>query len=393
MQQVLTLVVKLQVDSNQQQLLIDTANAFASACNWIHQNVNPKLTNNNSIQAVCYQDVKQQFGLTANHVVRACARVGANRLTAKQKGKKVKYFKPTSFDCDARTFRFIESSWSVSVSTTGKRLTAPIRVSNYHVGKLKGQKPTSAQICLHRDGDWYVHIQLKSETPNPLDTSNVIGVDFGRRDIAVTSTGKSWSGKEIQETRDKYSRVRASLQKKASQGTRSTRRRARQILKRLSGRERRYQAWLNHNISKAIIVEARETQSFVAIEDLTGIRERTNQKPRNKTERRRSHSWAFYQLRTFLEYKGIKEGVEVLAVNPAYTSQTCHCCLHIGLRSNKSFKCINTSRCGWIGNADENGSKMIAFLGLSVNQPRGSELLACPINSRATESPRLEGVG
>ena len=389
MKQVLTLVVKLQVDINQQQLLVDTANAFASACNWINQNVNPNLTNRNSIQAVCYKDVKDQFGLTANHVVRACARVAANRLTAKQKGKKVKYIKPTSFDCDARTFRFIESNWTVSISTTGKRLTAPIRASNYHRGKLKGQKPTSAQVCLHRDGDWYVHIQLKSEAPKTQDTSNVIGVDFGRRDIAVTSTGKSWSGKEIQKTRDKYSRVRASLQKKASQGTRSARRRARQILKRLSGRERRYQAWLNHNISKAIIAEAKETQSFVSIEDLTGIRERTNQKPRNKTERRRSNSWAFYQLRIFFEYKSIKEGVEVLAINPAYTSQTCHCCLHIGLRSNKSFKCSNTNRCGWIGDADDNGSKMIALVGLSVNQPRGSELLACPINSRATKSPLL----
>ena len=386
MKQVLTLVVKLQVDINQQQLLNDTALAFASACNWINSNVNPNLTNRNSIQAVCYKDVKEQFGLTANHVVRACARVAANRLTAKQKGKRVKYIKPTSFDCDARTFRFIEENWIVSISTTGKRLTVPIRASNYHRGKLKGQQPTSAQVCLHRDGDWYVHIQLKSEAPKTQNTSNVIGVDFGRRDIAVTNTGQSWSGKEIQKTRDKYSRVRASLQRKASQGTRSTRRRARQVLQRLSGRERRYQTWLNHNISKAIIVEAKETQSFVSIEDLTGIRERTNQKPRNKTERRRSNSWAFYQLRTFLEYKGIKEGVEVVAINPAYTSKTCHCCLHIGLRSNKSFKCTNT-RCGWIGDADKNGSKMIALVGLSVSQPRGSELLACPINSRATKSP------
>ena len=110
----------------------------------------------------------------------------------------------------------------VSISTTGKRLTAPIRASNYHRGKLKKQKPTSAQVCLHRDGNWYVHIQLKSEAPKNQKTSNVIGVDFGRRDIAVTSTGKSWLGKEIQETRDKFSRVRGSLQKKASQGTRST---------------------------------------------------------------------------------------------------------------------------------------------------------------------------
>ena len=310
MKQVLTLVVKLQIDVNQQQLLIDTANAFASACNWINQNVNPNSTNRNSIQAVCYKDVKEQFELTANHVVRACARVAANRLTAKQKGQKVKQIKPTSFDCDARTFRFIEDKWAVSLSTTGKRLTVPIRASNYHRGQLKGQKPTSAQICLHRDSAWYVHIQLKSEAAKTQKVENVIGVDFGRRDIAVTSTGKSWSGKEIQKTRDKYSRVRASIQKKASQGTRSTRRRARQILQRLSGRERRYQAWLNHNISKTIIAEAQQTQSFVSIEDLTGIRERTNSYPRNKTERRRSNSWAFYQLRTFLEYKGIKDGLK-----------------------------------------------------------------------------------
>lgn len=371
-EQVLTLVVKIQVSEQQKELLSQTATAFAEAGNWINSNVNPKLTNRNSIQAVCYYDVKSQFGLSANHVIRACARVGANRLTAKDKGKKVKGFAPTSFDCDGRTFRFIEKNWTVSVSTVGKRLKVPIRASNYHRGKLAGQNPTSAQVCLHKDGDWYIHIQLKSEPPKKQSTNNVIGVDFGRRDIAVTNTGKSWSGQQIQQVRDKFSRVRASLQKKASQGTRSSRRRCRQILKRLSGRERRYQQWLNHNISKQIISEAKATNSFVAIENLSGIRERTNKKTRSKTERRRSNSWAFYQLRTFLEYKGVKDGVEVIAVNPAYTSQTCHCCLHIGLRSNKSFKCTN-SRCGWIGDADSNGSLMIAKSGVECKPAQRSE--------------------
>ena len=262
MTQVLTLVVKLQPNPEHCQLLDNTAQAFADACNWINETVKRKLTNRNSIQAVCYQDVKERFGLTANHVVRACARVAANRLTAKQKGRKVKNFKPTSFDCDTRTFRCIETGYLASISTTGKRANIHLRVSNDHRGKLKGQNPTSAQICQHKDGDWYVHIQLKSDAPKPIKTDNVIGVDFGRRDIAVTSTNKSWSGKEIQEKRDKFNRVRASLQKKASQGTRSTRPRCRQILKRLSGKERRYQAWINHNISKAIIDEAKETQSF-----------------------------------------------------------------------------------------------------------------------------------
>ena len=143
----------------------------------------------------------------------------------------------------------------------------------------------------------------------------------------------------------KYSHVQTSLQKKASQGTISTKHRARQILQQLLKRERRYQTWLNHNISKTIIAKAVETKSFISIKDLTSIRERNNQKPRNKIERRRSNSWAFYHLTTFLEYKRIKEGVEVVAVAPAYTSKTYHCYLHIGLRSNKSFKCSNKT-CG-----------------------------------------------
>ncbi|MFB8789987.1 MAG: hypothetical protein U7123_14305 [Potamolinea sp.] len=112
-------------------MIAATAESFASACNTINQTVNPKLTNRNSIQAVCYHDIKRKSGLTANHVVRACAKVAANRLTAKQKGKKVKFFKPTSFDCDARTFQFFEKDWSVSISTTAHRVKCHIRASNY----------------------------------------------------------------------------------------------------------------------------------------------------------------------------------------------------------------------------------------------------------------------
>jgi transposase len=104
------------------------------------------------------------------------------------------------------------------------------------------------------------------------------------------------------------------------------------------------------------------------------------------SNRRRSNSWAFYQLRFFLEYKGIKAGVEVVAVPPQYTSQTCKECLHIGLRSDKTFKCGN---CGWHGDADFNGSMNIAAIGAVVSmlrasrmlRKRGSDSLSCAINS------------
>jgi putative transposase len=378
MKQTLTLVCKLHPTLEQVAKIEATLKAFADGCNYANQLVKPKVTNKVTIQAQAYEQLRQQFGLAANLAVRACARVAANRKTAKAKGKPVRAFQPTSADYDARIFAFREKDWTVSLTLVGGREHIPMQVGNYQIGKLKGRKPTSATLAKHRDGLYYIHIQLTDEVPDPIKSDNVIGVDFGRRSIAVTSNGDEWDGKPIQRVRDKFAKTRASVQKRATKGTRSSRRRCRQLLKRLSGKEQRFQSWLNHNISRAIIDQAKSQKAIVAIEDLAGIRDRTNTQPRSKTERRRSNSWAFFQLRFFLEYKGVRAGVEVVAVPPQYTSQTCHQCLHIGLRSDKIFKCGN---CDWHGDADLNGSLNIGAIGAVVSLLRGSDSLSCVISS------------
>lgn len=385
MKQVLTVVCKLQPTQEQSQKIEATLSAFANACNFINTTVDPKLVNNVRIQTLIYNQVRSQFDLSANLTIRAINRVSANRKTAKLKNKPVKDFRPTSADYDARTFAFREKDWSASVTLNGGREHILMAVGNYQIGILKGRKPTSATLCKHRDGSYNIHIQIKDEVPEPIKSDGVIGVDLGRRDIAVTSSGDKWDGIGIQEVRDNFSKVRTSLQQKASKGTRSGRRRCRQILQRLSGRERKYQSWLNHNISRIIVSQAKSEGKIVAIEDLTEIRERTNQMPRSKTERRRSNSWAFYQLRTFLEYKAIQIGVKLVKVNPAYTSQMCHKCNHIhpvrgkSYRSGKSFKC---GHCGWSGDADLNGAMNISVLGAAVNLPRGSGL-SCSLSEHS----------
>ncbi len=374
-----------------------TLKAFADGCNYANLQVKPQITSKTTIQNLVYQDLRSMFGLSANLAVRACARVGANRKIAKQKGKPVQEFKPTSADYDARIFAFREKDWTASLTLIGGREHISIDAGNYQRGKLKGRKPTSAQLCKHRDGKFYIHIQVKNEVPEPIKSNKVIGVDFGRRDIAVTSIGDKWDGKQITDKRDKFARVRASLQKRSSKGTRSTRRRAKQILQRLSGREKRYQQSLN-NISKLIVLSVLQNNALIAIEDLTGIRERTNQLPRNKTERRRSNSWAFFQLRMFLSYKSLKYGVELIAVNPAYTSQTCAECLHIHPVCGKSYRSGKVFKCGHCSNhcdADENGSKMISIVGGSVNSLGGSRLF-CSLSSQVLgllQSPALKGWG
>jgi Putative transposase DNA-binding domain len=71
--------------------------------------------------------------------------------------------------------------------------------------------------------------------------------------------------------------------------------------------------------------------------------------------------------------------------------KSCHFCGVIRNRQGKKFTCINLA-CGWVGDADENGSKNISALGATINSPRGSSTLFCSLPDvvlRATENPNL----
>ncbi len=136
--------------------------------------------------------------------------------------------------------------------------------------------------------------------------------------------------------------------------------------RRHSFREHRFQSWVNHNISRTLVNDAKTLGASIAFEDLTGIRNNLNEKLRNKTERRRTNNWAFYQLRLFTGYKAAITGIPMVFVPPAYTSKTCSRCHHIGERNGKSFKCGN---CHLEIDADINAAKNIAALGICVNNP------------------------
>jgi len=340
------------------------------------------------MQKQVYPQVRALFGLSANLTIRAIARVCANRKTARIKNAVIKNFVPTSIDYDARIFSFKAKDWTVSLTLLDSREHFRLALGNYQRGLLKGQQPTSATLTKRKDGSYYIQIQVKPLPPTVKEPVDCLGVDLGRTDIAHTSAGGQWNGQQLTKVRDHHANLRATLQQKASKGTRSTRRRCRELLQRLSGKERRFQSHTNHTISYRIVQQALTLGASIALEDLTGIRERTNPQPRNKTERRRSNSWAFYQLRQFLTYKAVKFGVSLVLVNPAYTSQMCHRCSHIhsvkgeSYRSGKGFKC---GHCGWHGDSDLNGAINISRqrsgpgpLGQLVNPPEGS-WLACQL--------------
>jgi IS605 OrfB family transposase len=397
MTQVLTVSCKLKVSQSQAAKLDATIDAFVQALNWVNQNTPEKVVNAVKLQSLCYYQIRARFGLSSNLArttsrlrdQQVCRRLAGARKVARQKNRPVKAFKRGFATYDARIFSFREKDWTVSLTTVGGRERFELAIGRYQREQLAGSNPKSATLVKRKDGFYSIQICVETEPCPPQRTDRVLGVDLGRTDIAHTSEGDNWNGQQLNKVRDHYSRLRAVLQRKASKGTRSSRRRCRELLQRPSGKERRFQSrqrcvaktWVNHRISKAIVSRAKATNSALALEDLTGIRERVNQQPRSKTERRRANSWAFYQLRQFLEYKALRAGVALILVPPAYTSQTCHRCLHIhpdpaqSYRSGKQFKC---GHCGWEGDADLNGANVIALLGAAVNQPRGS-WLACQL--------------
>lgn len=223
-QQILTIVCQLNPTAEQIVKLDQVLQGFAEACRYINSTICPSITNKNRIQKEVYRAVRQQFGLTANLAVRACARVAANRKVGK-----VKEFRATSVDYDARLFDYRAKEQCVSLSTLDGRERIPLVVGNYQIEKLKGKKPTSATLCKRKDGKFYVHMQVKEAVPEPKQTNEVLGVDFGRTDIAHTSEGDNWHGQQLTKVRDHYSKLRAVLQHKASKGTRSSRRRCREF--------------------------------------------------------------------------------------------------------------------------------------------------------------------
>ena len=362
MKLVKTVKCKLEVNQEQNDILKETLNRFACACNDILKiSIDNKTTNKVSLQHLCYKNIKKRYSLPANLVIRAIARVAVKR-----KGKKkAKFFKAISLDLDQRIFSFKERDMTFSIAThAGRQKGIKLAIGNYQLGLLKEQNPTFATLVYNkRKKCFYVNIVLEKPITTPFG-SNPIGIDRGIYNLATTSNGLKFSGKQVKHIRNHYSKVRQSLQKKDTKGSKK-------LLKRLSGKEQRWMTNINHTISRRI-VDSCKSGNILVLEDLKYIRDRIKLA---RKQRAITHSWAFGQLGDFIEYKALEKGIPVVCINPKYTSQRCPICNHTE-RSNRNGHRFSCKSCGYIGNADQVASLNIRQVyldtlsdGLPVSQP------------------------
>ena len=372
METIRTLSCKLVVPPPVAARIDATLEAFAQACNFVADWGNEhKKHRQYDLHKGCYRDIRERFGLSANLAVRAIARVAPRLAHAKTRHSR---FKPTSIDYDARIFKLDVSSETVSLRLIEGRCILALALGDFQRERLAGQSPTSATLKKGRKNRYYLDVQVKEEAPPTQDADDTLGVDLGIRHIATDSAGHQFQGQDLADYRQHRANVRARLQAKADTGSKQTRKACRRALKRLSGRERRHQKRINHEISKQLVAYAKKHGLAIVFEVLKGIRDRCRF---HKGQRRALHSWAFYQLQQFVEYKAQSAGGRVLHVDPRYTSKTCADCLHVGVRRQDDFSCKN---CGQRSHADFNAARNIARFGLAVIRGEYS-LLSCALPS------------
>jgi len=199
----------------------------------------------------------------------------------------------------------------------------------------------------------YAYVACSYKELPKYTPEQIIGVDRNTTaHVLVASnidTGKVLKlGKKCNHIHQKYKHIRKFLQKKGKYS----------LVKRIKNRESRIVRNINHQISKRLVIEAKNNKAVIVLEGLKYIRRIVKTK---RKQRYSLNSWSFYQLQNMIEYKSKKYGVPVAYVEPQYTSQRCSRCGHIesNNRKAKEFHCV---KCGVVENADVNAGFNIAYL-------------------------------
>lgn len=191
------------------------------------------------------------------------------------------------------------------------------------------------------------HFKYQYTLPN---INNILACDLG--EVRHVSTYNENSGFEIfheqtsVDLANKYYQRRRELQ---SKDTRSSKRR----LKSLESKQSRLRRDADHVISKSIISYAIQNNiDTIALEDLSNLKKLIKKNTKSKSLNRRLSAWSYFRLQSFISYKAQISNINIIKVNPAYTSQSCPQCGYTS-KSNRptrdNFQCQN---CGYSGFAD-----------------------------------------
>ena len=341
-----TISILLETRQEESKQFSQLQEAYHSACNQIVPDVIAnRCWNRVALHRLVYTKMRSISPLGSqmicNAIFSVCKAYKAKSIFPEEEVPKVFFHKGKSVHFDKRTYS-IKGEF-ISLYTLGKRVKVRMKFGPHQKAYFSQGVPKEGELICKK-GKWYLNLVLDLPDPTPQQIERLLGIDLGENNVFATSTGKICRGGKIRCERDKFLAKRRALQSNGSQS-------AKQLLKKISGKEGRRMKHVNHELSKKIVEEALEQKAqAIVLEDLTNIRNRIKA---GKRMRIRLHRWGFRQLQTFIQYKAEAHGLSVMYVNPAYSSQICSVCDCIGVRERHQFKCS----CGNQQHADCNASQ------------------------------------
>ena len=349
-----TISIKLHLTKEQKPLLENLQEAFLHTCNSLVPIVaEHRCWNRVALHNLAYSQIRKNSPLGSQMVCNAifaiCKTYKNKNISKKEVIPIIQFHKNRSIHFDKRTYSIRGNK--LSLYTLQGRIQVEMQLGAFQQSYLSQGIPKEAELVCKK-GRWYFNLVLDLPTPSLTDKTAIFGVDLGENILAATSSGKLFGGGKVRYLRDQFLAKRRRLQSNGSQS-------AKQLLKKISGKEARRIKQINHEVSKQIVQEAiREEAGIVVLEDLKNIRTRIRG---GKRLRSRLHRWSFRELQTLIEYKAENEGLRVVHVNPAYSSQTCSVCGLLGSRQGSHFKCS----CRHQQHSDWNASRNLCRFALS----------------------------
>ena len=228
-------------------------------------------------------------------------------------------------------------SFPVMIDGKSKRISVKTKMTDRQKLILSSHRLGTMRIVVKNKNTLVAQFVYEiNEFKGSNESNNVMGVDLGIKCPAVSyctdgSVKFYGNGRKNKYMRRHYANLRKWFQKSKKPT----------VVKRIKNKEQRIMKDIDHKISREIVNTAKKhKEKVIKLERLENIRSTT------RTSRKNNHSlhtWSFYRLAQYIEYKAKLAGIEVEYVNPAYTSQKCPKCGNIHHAKDRKYIC----KCGY----------------------------------------------
>ena len=266
---------------------------------------------------VAYPRLKE-YGLHTHYILSACE---VAYSVYRNKGRKSHpYIERAFLKLDNQSYSL--NHLLLRIPTTPRHFVyLTLQGSNYHLSFIDDPTLKRGSITLTGRA---VSIAFWKEI-SEMETQGEVGVDLNERNVTASDTSGTtvFDTSDVAELKERYRAIRARVGRRTRRDNRISQR----LYAKYGTREKNRTTQALHQVSKAIVAQAKERKLGIVMEKLKGIRKLYRRgNGQGPSFRGRMNSWTFRELQRQVDYKARWEAIRVGYVNPRGTSSKCPNC-------------------------------------------------------------------